>query len=559
MAALDREQRAAALLPDGPAQILAPAGSGKTTTLVARLGVLLARGVPAEAILVLTFNREAALELSARLASRLSKDVASATGIEVRTLHAIGRQILLDAGENRQIIADRSPLVRAARRRLIARAPGSVPIPEADAIDAPLSAWKLEGRAPEPATRPLIEEYQALLEERAALDFDDLVAESVRLLERSPALRTRWQERFTHVLVDEFQDVDAAQFRLIGLLAAPQANLFVVGDDDQTIYAWRLADVRRMLDFATSYPGATQVMLATNYRCPPDVVRASRQLIDHNRERFPKRIDAGGRHAARGPAILSLAAGGARLVPQLVRIAAAATDIARVCFLARTRTELLPIAVGLLRAGIRHATALPSPLDAPPVTELLQRLALAPLDTRPAAALHRMRITSGWSRRDDALSGEDHTALDAIVGWAESERSIRSFLARCQDARRRLAELRDRSAPVELVTVHGAKGREWDTVVIIGWEAERFPNRRALIQAANPERALEEERRLAYVALTRATRQLILAFDPARPSPFVDEMRREPGKHTASVSRREARTNTEARYRTRGGTDTRGP
>src|ERR1700674_4882190 len=130
--ALDPEQRAAATLPDGPAQVIAPAGSGKTTTLIARLGVLLTRGVPAERIAVVTFNREAAGELSSRIASRLGPLLPGATAVEVRTLHALARQVLLDAGDPVRLVADRLPLLRAARRRVLAgREPEEMPVPEA--------------------------------------------------------------------------------------------------------------------------------------------------------------------------------------------------------------------------------------------------------------------------------------------------------------------------------------------------------------------------------------------------------------------------------------------
>ena len=254
LAALDPEQRAAAILPDGPAQIIAPAGSGKTTTMVARLAVLLSRGVEPARICVVTFNRDAAQDLASRVAKRLGPSVPNATSIEVRTLHALARQVLLDAGEGSNILADRLPLLRAARRRHAASDP-SVPLPEASQLDTWLSAWKVEGRAPPADAEPVLRTYEELLLARGAVDFDDLVVRAADLLETDPALRLRWQSRFEHVCVDEFQDVDAAQLRLVRLLAAPQDNLFVVGDDDQTIYAWRLADVRRILRFGERLPG----------------------------------------------------------------------------------------------------------------------------------------------------------------------------------------------------------------------------------------------------------------------------------------------------------------
>jgi DNA helicase-2/ATP-dependent DNA helicase PcrA len=236
VAHLDPEQRAAATLPDGPAQIIAPAGSGKTTTLIARLGVLLARGVRPDGICVVTFNREAAEELRARIVARIVPANAEASRIEVRTLHALARQVLLDAGTLEDLVADRGPLLRAARRRAaIGRSAGAPPLPDVSEVDGAISALKVEG-TPVPAPwRPLVDDYAAQLRRRRARDFDDLVVEACRLLESDHALRHRWQARFAHVCVDEFQDVDAAQLQLVRLLAEPERNLFVVGDDDQTL------------------------------------------------------------------------------------------------------------------------------------------------------------------------------------------------------------------------------------------------------------------------------------------------------------------------------------
>ena len=232
---LDPEQRAAATLGDGPAQVIAPAGSGKTTTLIARLGVLLDRGVAAERIAVVTFNREAAAELSSRIATRLGPHLPGAEAIEVRTLHALARQVLLDVGSGVHLLADRLPLLRVARRRILAgRGPEDAPVPEAAALDTLLSAWKIEGRRPPQEAARALAVFADLLAARGAIDFDDLVVNAVDLLERNASLRRRWQARFSHLAVDEFQDVDAAQLRLVRILAEPEQNLFVVGDDDQT-------------------------------------------------------------------------------------------------------------------------------------------------------------------------------------------------------------------------------------------------------------------------------------------------------------------------------------
>src|SRR5687768_3298859 len=182
LGALDAEQRAAATLPDGSAQIIAPAGSGKTTTMVARLAVLLSRGVDPARICVVTFNRDAATDLAARVARRLGPMMPDATSIEIRTLHALARQVLLDAGEGRRIVADRLPLLRAARRRMASAATYGA-IPEPAQLDTWLSAWKVERREPPPEARPILDAYADLLWMRGAVDFDDLVVRACDLLE----------------------------------------------------------------------------------------------------------------------------------------------------------------------------------------------------------------------------------------------------------------------------------------------------------------------------------------------------------------------------------------
>ncbi len=526
--ALDPEQRAAAELPDGPAQVIAPAGSGKTTTLIARLGVLLERGVAPGQIAVVTFNRDAAAELSARIATRLAPLVPGAEAIEVRTLHALARQVLIDTGAPARLLADRLPLLRAARRRASAgRDPEAPVIPEAALLDTQLSAWKVEGRPPPAESAAALAAFAALLAARGVIDFDDLVVGAVAHLECDDRLRTSWQSRFTHLCVDEFQDVDAAQLRLVRLLAAPQDNLFVVGDDDQTIYAWRLADVRRILGFRDEYPTARRIQLATNYRCPAALITASRRLIEVNNERFAKRIDSPPGRGDTADAIGLLDATTPDWPERVADLAAREAVLrSRSCVLARTRAELMPVMQALLRAGIRHATSLATPLESAVVRALLEAAQGLPAEVEPFPALRRIRAVRRWQRGDgsDALGDDDHAALDAALGWAAGFRRLDRFLDAAHVAAARTATLRDSSAPLELVTVHGAKGREWPTVIIIGWEEERFPNRRALVDAADPERALEEERRLAYVALTRATERLVLVFDPARPSRFLEEM-----------------------------------
>ena len=182
--------------------------------------------------------------------------------------------------------------------------------------------------------------------------------------------------------------------------------------------------------------------------------------------------------------------------------------------------------LALARAGVPHTTAVPAAVQADSVQRLVAAARSLPGHAVPFQALQGLRAGHGWRRSDasDAISDDDHAALDALLGWAVGISRLGRFLEAHDRALARLEALRRPDALIELVTVHGAKGREWQTVVVLGMEEDRFPNRRALVDAPDRQRAVEEERRLAYVALTRATRRLILAYDPARPSRFLEEM-----------------------------------
>ena len=213
---------------------------------------------------------------------------------------------------------------------------------------------------------------------------------------------------------------------------------------------------------------------------------------------------------------------------RMARLAAVEGAAGRsICFLSRTRGELTPILLALTHAGVRHATAIAPLVESARVVALVDAARGIVADEHPFHVLRRLRVGRGWVRDNpaaDSIGDDDHAALDALMGWTTGFATLEAFVPAYDAARARIAALRDPSAPVELATVHASKGREWETVFLVGFEADRIPNRRSLTDADDANRALEEERRLAYVALTRATRQLILAFDPARPTPFLSEM-----------------------------------
>jgi DNA helicase-2/ATP-dependent DNA helicase PcrA len=285
--------------------------------------------------------------------------------------------------------------------------------------------------------------------------------------------------------------------------------------NDQSIYGWRLADVRRILGLAAQLPGLRRVDLEVNYRCPRPVVERSVRLIEHNGERFAKTIRAG--PAATGRLVLA-----ADAADETVRIERAVRtwpeDGTTRAVLARTNRELLPAVVVALGLGIPfRAPRIELLLDSPIVDRLLERAGKGGASDAP------LLVTLGRVRDEAADDPAATEVAAALLGWAVGHADLASLTAAIQQTRTRLAELRRDDAPLTLATAHATKGLEFDHVVVIGMEIGRFPSTRAVGSAEDPIRAYEEERRLAYVAWTRARRSLTLVYDPAVPSPFLLE------------------------------------
>jgi ATP-dependent DNA helicase UvrD/PcrA len=530
LARLQADQRAAATAPPGPVLCVAPAGSGKTTTLVARIAWLLDEGVPAESICALTFNRRAAEELRERIAVAVEPLGAGlADRLRIRTFHALGLEVLREAKRRVEPLLDREEVLRSVRPEAT--------IAERRRLDTVISRFKLDldvdpaaiEADPDagPAARTFAA-YEQELERRGGLDFDDLVARSLRLLASDPEVLARWRERCAHLLVDEAQDLDRSQLRLALLLAAPANRIFLVGDDDQSIYGWRLADVRRLLGLAeTSLPGLRRVDLETNYRCPASVLERSVRLIEHNAERFDKAIRA--REGANGT--LALAGSAADDVDRIGAVLAGwrvadARPGETFAVLARTNRELVPAAVAAIRLGIPfRAKELELPIESAAIDPIL---AAARDDSAPEGAkgVRAAPPTPRVSRLADlrwSPTWEERVAASNLVAWATAYASIERLAGAVAEMRAAAADLRREDAPLTLATAHGTKGLEFDHVAVIGLDAGRFPSARSIAEAVEPDRALEEERRLAYVAWTRARRSLTLVYDPGAPSRFLLE------------------------------------
>jgi superfamily I DNA/RNA helicase len=342
----------------GVVQLIAPAGSGKTAVLVERVRELRRRGVPAGAIACVTFNRAAKTELGERL-------VAGGVGdVRALTFHGLGVMILKRAKIAREHIGE--PTLGQWRRlaALAKRAagddgvwldPGHAKACLSDIklgllMNAAEYAASVDGGAQ--AMAALYAAYEELQREEDGMDFDDLILGSLQLLRDDRRQRERWKQQWECLLVDEYQDIEPAQELLLRILAAPHDQLFCVGDEDQTLYAFRRASVERIICLDMLYPALQRIALEINYRCPAAVVTASARLIAHNSVRFPKRIDVAPGRA--DPGTITLLA-------IKIQIDAAA-DVARtlggarrgeIVVLARTTNALRPVALACADAGAR--------------------------------------------------------------------------------------------------------------------------------------------------------------------------------------------------------------
>jgi DNA helicase-2/ATP-dependent DNA helicase PcrA len=511
LARLAEDQRAAATADPGPVLCVAPAGSGKTTTVVARLAWRVALGADPSTICALTFNRRAAVELQERADAALAELGRDPGTVRVRTFHALGRAILAESGVDVGRIVDRQEVLDTL-------AGGPLPDAARRWLDDAFTRLKLDPERGPPesdiATHEAFAEYEAHLARTGSIDLDDLVARAPAALTSDAHLLARWRARARILFVDEAQDLDRTQLDLAVLLAGEERDVFLVGDDDQTIYAWRLADVRRVLDLAAHLPGLRRVDLETNHRCAPEIVARASRLVAHNRERFAKRIRASPKSS--GSVVLVPDSGDevARARWLLGDWAADGADPswARRAILARTNRELVPYAAVALELGI--------PCRAEDDGLLLDDAELAALVDRvvgrPGSPMLTLRQAAVQADLDAERTG-------ALLAWAVGYHDLAAF----RDALTARIALRERlvTAPeaLTLATIHGTKGLEWDHVACVGHDEGAFPSGRALSESAEPERVLEEERRLAYVAWTRARRSLTILYDPGAPSVFLRE------------------------------------
>ncbi|MGH8278305.1 MAG: UvrD-helicase domain-containing protein [Gammaproteobacteria bacterium] len=608
---LNPEQYAAVTYLNGPLLVLAGAGSGKTRVITLKLAHLVQHGgYRPEQLAAVTFTNKAAREMRARVAERVSAEQARA--LQVSTFHSLGMRILREEhariGYRRNFTLFNAEDSLALLRELL-KAENVARAAVLEAAQWQISAWKNALVPPDGAlkhatdelalrTARLYADYERHLQAYNAMDFDDLIVRPARLLEEHADLGAAWQERLRYLLVDEYQDTNAAQYRLLKLLAGARAAFTVVGDDDQSIYSWRGAQPENLKLLRADYPKLKLIKLEQNYRSAARILRVANALIGHNTHVFEKRLwserpegdplrvlaceDAAGeaervvndiaadkvtRHshwsdyavlyrgnhqarvfeqALRSRHIPYEVSGGSSffertevrdLVAYLRLLANPEDDSAFLRIVNVPRRELGAVTLEKL-AGFAsaHNLRLFSACFEPGLhaelavhgAEKLQEFAcwLSRLaehaEREPVATVARELVDDtgyeAWVRdnaRDPKAADRRMENVHAFVAWleqpagaADDARSLSDTLAQLSlmDLLDRRREEQDHDA-VQLLTLHAAKGLEFPHVYLVGMEEELLPHHNSL-DGEN----VEEERRLAYVGITRAQRRLTFSY-----------------------------------------------
>lgn len=622
---LNPEQRQAVEATDGPVLVLAGAGTGKTRVLTTRIAHLIAtsRAYPSQ-ILAVTFTNKAAREMKERVAHLVGP---VAEGMPwLGTFHSISAKLLRRHAELVDLRSDFTILDTDDQIRLMKQ------VIQAEGIDEKrwpgrmlagfIDSWKNRGLAPKDVPPgeagvfangkggKLYAAYQDRLRTLNAVDFGDLLLHCLTLFREHPELLASYHERFRYILVDEYQDTNVAQYLWLRLLAQGRRNIACVGDDDQSIYGWRGAEVDNILRFEHDFPGATVVRLERNYRSTGHILATAAKLIARNEGRLGKTLrteDEAGEKVTITGAWDSQEE--ARLISdEIEAMQSRGENLAEVAILVRISAQMREMEERLIhvgvpyrviggprfyeRAEIRDAMAYLRCVVSPTDDLAFERIVNVPkrgLGDATIQLLHNHARATGFSLMQSAravveteeLKPKARTALrelvEAFARWqAKAEAMPQGELAelvleesgytemwqkdRSADAAGRLENLKelvrsldefpdlpaflehvslvmdadsgDGGARVSIMTLHAAKGLEFDTVFLPGWEEGLFPNQRALDE--NGRAGLEEERRLAHVGLTRARKRLKLYFASNRrihglwqsslPSRFIDEL-----------------------------------
>jgi DNA helicase-2/ATP-dependent DNA helicase PcrA len=634
LAGLNPEQLAAVTAPDGPLLVLAGAGTGKTRVLTCRLAHLLVTGrVRPGEVLAVTFTNKAAREMAERVERLIDRSV---QGMWLGTFHAMGVRMLrahaeLVGLEPSFTILDTDDQLRLSKQVIQAAGLDERRWP-ARGLLALIQRWKDKGWTPERVPeaelsdfalgrgRELYAAYQERLRTLNACDFGDLLLHGLELLTARPELLERYQRRFRAILVDEYQDTNVAQYLWLRLLAQGHRNITCVGDDDQSIYSWRGAEVGNILRFEQDFPGASVIRLERNYRSTGHILGAAAGLIAHNRARHGKTLWTEGEagEPVRVAGLWDEEEEARWVVQEIEALQRRGEPLASIAVLVRAGFQTRAFEERFIQTGlpyrvvggprfyerqeIRDAIAYLRLVVQPDDDLAFERIVNLPRRGIGEAALKTLHGAARGSGRSlvrtarelvltDELPARTRGALarflDQLDRWRGvlGERSPRAMAElvleesgyvamwqaeRTPDAQGRLDNLKELAEALEefeglgsflehvalvvdgaaeagadvvsVMTLHGAKGLEFDTVFLAGWEEGLFPSQRALDEGGA--RALEEERRLAYVGLTRARRRCAVSFAANRrlygqwttavPSRFLAEL---PAEHVEVLHR----------------------
>src|ERR1700760_3888779 len=633
LAGLNKEQREAVETVDGPVLVLAGAGTGKTRVLTTRLAHILAtrRAWPGQ-ILCVTFTNKAAREMKERIGALIGGVV---EGMQwLGTFHSIGAKMLRRHAELAGLKSNFTILDTDDQLRLMKQLIEAEGIDEkrwpARTLAGMIDNWKNRGLAPDDVSesegqgyafgkgRILYRQYQARLKALNAADFGDLLLDTLNILKAHPDILADYRDRFRYMLVDEYQDTNVVQYLWLKLLASQSGNVCVVGDDDQSIYAWRGAEVENILRFERDFPGAKVIRLERNYRSTPVILGAASGLIAANKGRLGKTLwtegeqgekirvagvwdaeeearnvasEAEDLHRQNHPwaqmAVLVRASfqmrefedrfislglpyrviGGPRFYERqeirdamayLRLIAQGDDDLAFERIVNKPKRGIGDASVATLHnyARARHLPLLAASREIADTDELppKARKALSQLAANfarwsetarhlPHTELAEMVLDeSGYTDMLKAdKSAEAPGRLDNLKEFVRSMESFESLHGFLEHVSLVMEIAQDESGDrINLMTLHAAKGLEFDTVFLPGWEEGLFPSQRTMDE--NGLAGLEEERRLAYVGLTRARKRILLYFAANRrvhgswqaslPSRFLKEI---PEEHVDTI------------------------
>jgi DNA helicase II / ATP-dependent DNA helicase PcrA len=569
---LDRAQQSAAAGTGVVQLILAGPGAGKTTTLAGRFVHLVRQGVDRRRILALTFTKKAADEMKSRIAAAL--DLPSAAGLNVATFHGFAFRELR---RNPQLagLSERFPLWDAPQQRHVFSSQRMWWNEEDDILDIISGAKErlldAAGLAAEigpddEVLRRAVEffrVYERALREAGAIDFADMVPLVVRIMQSNPAYAAATTGAYDHMLVDEYQDINPGQVALIDRFVAAGTNLWAVGDDDQTLYAFRAADVRFILDFPRKYRDVEVHLMDRNYRSARQIIDAANRLIAHNRVRSRKAgtpvtpevgeiairgyraAEVEARQVAKGVASLLRRGHSPRQIGVLYRTGAVgfalqpALQALQIPYEVRGAGDVWQSVAARLVVGslfyLRDGESVEamSRIGSGRRAELVRRdLARANARQRRdfSAACRFVRdvvATAVPSRASDRERAEWLAVVEAVIALALACGSLDELLTKIAEQSASLRKAPENA--VVLSTIHSAKGLEWEAVFLVGMEQGVLPH------INNDD--LEEERRVAYVGVTRAKRLLGMTFanmrfgQPSGPSQFLYELTGEERRH----------------------------